>query len=191
MTLPVDGRYVVAVWHPGGAVGRYTFVIGDKERPGGDLAFGRKLRCYWTPVPTPAPDSSAARRYAVTGAFGFSPGEPAHRLAARPLPRWWHKRPPFFEGWYFKLVDAGEDHRYAVIPGVFIGREPGSSHTFVQTLDGTTGRTTYHRYPFESFRADRSMFDIQVGPNRFRADAIALDIDSPERQIRGELRFSA
>jgi hypothetical protein len=33
------------------------------------------------------------------------------------------KRAPFFEGWYFKLVDAGDQHRYAVIPGVFIGRE--------------------------------------------------------------------
>ena len=42
----------------------------------------------------------------------------------------------FFEGWYFKLVDATEAHCYAVIPGVFIGREPASSHAFVQTLDG-------------------------------------------------------
>ena len=55
VTLPADGRYVVAVWHAEGAVGRYTFVIGDKERPGGDLAFGRKLRSYWTPVPVPEP----------------------------------------------------------------------------------------------------------------------------------------
>ena len=60
VTLPADGRYVVAAWHAGGAVGRYTFVIGDKERPGGDLAFGRKLRSYWTPVPEPAPEPTAA-----------------------------------------------------------------------------------------------------------------------------------
>jgi tocopherol cyclase len=40
-------------------------------------------------------------------------------------------KPPFFEGWYFKLVDAGETHCYAVIPGVFVGREPDSSHAFV------------------------------------------------------------
>ena len=65
-------------------------------------------------------------------------------------------RPPFFEGWYFKLVDATEAHRYAVIPGVFIGRDPASSHAFVQTLDGATGRTTYHRYPFDAFRAARA-----------------------------------
>ncbi len=64
VTLPADGRYVVAVWHAEGAVGRYTFVIGDKERPGGDLAFGRKLRSYWTPVPEPAPEPTPA---GVTG----------------------------------------------------------------------------------------------------------------------------
>lgn len=99
-------------------------------------------------------------------------------------------KPPFFEGWYFKLVDATETHRYAVIPGVFIGDGPDASHAFVQTLDGVTGRTAYHRYPFEAFQAARDRFDIRIGPNRFRADAITLDIDRPEGELRGELRFA-
>lgn len=65
VTLPESGRYVVAVWHPAGEVGRYTFVIGEKERLGGDLAFPLKMRSYWTPVEAPnggepdlAPDRS-------------------------------------------------------------------------------------------------------------------------------------
>lgn len=99
------------------------------------------------------------------------------------------KRPPFFEGWYFKLVDATETHRYAVIPGVFIGAEPGSSHAFVQTLDGATGHSTYHRYPFEAFRAEADEFDVWVGPNHFRADSMVLDIDAPDRKMHGALRF--
>jgi tocopherol cyclase len=99
-------------------------------------------------------------------------------------------KPPFFEGWYFKLVDAAETHRYAIIPGVFIGSEPGASHCFVQTLDGVTGRTTYNRYPFESFIAAHKEFDIHVGPNYFRADQIALDIDTPDLRMRGDLHFS-
>jgi tocopherol cyclase len=100
------------------------------------------------------------------------------------------KRPPFFEGWYFKLVDASERRRYAIIPGVFMGREPGTSHAFVQTLDGVTGRTAYHRYPLEVFQAALDEFDIRVGASRFRADRIELDIDRPEGRVRGELRFS-
>jgi hypothetical protein len=55
VTLPASGRYVVAVWHPDQEVGRYTFVIGEKERLGGDLAFPLKMRSYWTPVEAPAP----------------------------------------------------------------------------------------------------------------------------------------
>lgn len=60
VTLPADGRYTVAVWHPTGEVGRYGFVIGDKERPGGDLAFMRKLRSYWTPVQPAGETTDAA-----------------------------------------------------------------------------------------------------------------------------------
>ena len=65
VTLPETGRYVVAVWHAEGEVGRYTFVIGEKERLGGDLAFPLKMRSYWTPVEAPdggEPDLAPAVR---------------------------------------------------------------------------------------------------------------------------------
>ena len=51
VTLPTNGRYVVDVWHQPGELGRYGFVIGEKERPGGELiGLGKKLKAYWTPV---------------------------------------------------------------------------------------------------------------------------------------------
>jgi hypothetical protein len=53
VSLPADGRYTVAVWHPDGEVGRYVFVVGDRELPGGDPTFALKMRTYWTPVGTP------------------------------------------------------------------------------------------------------------------------------------------
>ena len=49
VTLPADGPYVVAVWHAQGQPGRYTFVIGDRERLGGDPLFGRKLPRFLDP----------------------------------------------------------------------------------------------------------------------------------------------
>jgi hypothetical protein len=52
--LPADGQYTVAVWHPEGQVGRYVFVVGDRELPGGDPTFPLKMRTYWTPVGAPA-----------------------------------------------------------------------------------------------------------------------------------------
>ena len=56
VTLPAGGQYTVAVWHPSGEVGRYVFVIGEREVLGGDLAFPLKMRSYWTPVEAPAAD---------------------------------------------------------------------------------------------------------------------------------------
>ncbi|MFN8499467.1 MAG: hypothetical protein U0641_16580 [Anaerolineae bacterium] len=58
VVLPASGRYTVAVWDPAGQVGRYVFVIGDREIPGGDLAFPLKMRRYWTPLPAPEPASA-------------------------------------------------------------------------------------------------------------------------------------
>lgn len=52
------------------------------------------------------------------------------------------RRYPYFEGWYFKLVDASERHRYAVIPGVFKGPTLAASQAFVQFLDGSTGQAS-------------------------------------------------
>ncbi len=95
----------------------------------------------------------------------------------------------FFEGWYFKCVDASGRHVYAIIPGVFGGQTPEACHCFVQVLEGLTGHSTYHRYPLDAFWASDQKFDIRIGPNCFRADRIRLDIQSPEQTIGGELRF--
>jgi hypothetical protein len=99
------------------------------------------------------------------------------------------KKPPFFEGWYYKIVDAKECRRYAVIPGVFKSVDPGKHHAFVQVLDGTTGFSTYHHYPAEEFWAAEGMLDLRIGPNRFAEDSISLEIESPERTVHGELSF--
>ena len=68
-----------------------------------------------------------------------------------------NKRPPYFEGWYFKLVDADQSRRYAFIPGVFLHQDASLSHSFVQVLDGNTGEATYHPYPLEALQADAGL----------------------------------
>jgi hypothetical protein len=98
------------------------------------------------------------------------------------------KRAPFFEGWYFKLVNAAENRRLAIIPGIFMGQ---NHHAFVQVLDGMTGRASYHRYPAEAFAAAHDAFDVCVGSNRFSADAITLDIHDSHLSLRGEVHFDA
>jgi hypothetical protein len=100
-----------------------------------------------------------------------------------------HKQKRYFEGWYFKFASANSEKRYAVIPGIFLHENPADSHCFVQTLDGITGDTSYHRYPVEEFHAAKDEFDLRVGPNHFRLDHISLDLDSPQRVMKGSVHF--
>lgn len=97
------------------------------------------------------------------------------------------KQAPFFEGWYYKLVSADETHRYAIIPGVFLGPE---GYAFVQVLNGGTGETTFHTYHLTDFWASKNDFQVRIGPNAFTLDHIQLAIEDNDAQVRGELRFS-
>ncbi|OJX65631.1 MAG: hypothetical protein BGO95_01900 [Micrococcales bacterium 73-13] len=93
----------------------------------------------------------------------------------------------FFEGWYVKLVSADRDRRWAVIPGVFRAADgDGADEAFVQVLDGLTGRSWYHGYPIDEFDADDRRFAVRVGPNRFDAEGVLLDLP----QLRGRIRYA-
>ena len=107
-------------------------------------------------------------------------------------PAWYQgtdSRPPYFEGWYFKLVDPTERHRIAVIPGILKAADSAASHAFVQVLDGSSGVATYHRYPPEAFHSSEESFDIRVGDSRFSLERLRLAIRSGERSLSGQLDF--
>ena len=47
---PQDARYTVALWHPQSEIGRYTFVIGQREVFGGDMECFLTFSAWWTPI---------------------------------------------------------------------------------------------------------------------------------------------
>jgi len=98
-------------------------------------------------------------------------------------------QPPFFEGWYFKLVSADEQVRFAVIPGVYLAKDHQKSHSFVQVFDSEANEVRFHQYPIEAFKPSRESFEISVGPNYFSADRINLAIDDALGSLSGELAF--
>lgn len=107
-------------------------------------------------------------------------------------PAYYHgrgKKPPYFEGWYFKLVDAREQHSAAVIPGIFLAENPAGAYAFVQVLDGNANRLTFHRFSAEDFAARDDVFDIRIGENHFSTHRIRLNIDDAKARVRGELNF--
>jgi tocopherol cyclase len=94
----------------------------------------------------------------------------------------------YFEGWYFKHVDAGRTRALAVIPGVSYSEDGGSRHAFVQVVP-SHGETHYFAYPAESFTWDRRDFEVRIGDNVFSREGITLALEDGESSVSGELRF--
>ncbi|HET6350686.1 MAG TPA: tocopherol cyclase family protein [Coriobacteriia bacterium] len=97
----------------------------------------------------------------------------------------------YFEGWYFKQVDATGQRVVAVIPGVSYSADGSSSHAFVQVVPAG-GEMHYFAYPIEEFGFDaKAPFGVNVGPNTFSCTRMVLDLDDGERRVRGELSFGS
>ncbi len=100
-----------------------------------------------------------------------------------------NRQAPYFEGWYYRLINAREDKRYAVIVGIFLG---SGAHAFIQVLEGHTRKTAYHSFPIEQFQADTQRFFVRLGDNESSDDRLKLALDRTGElgQLKGELRFS-
>jgi tocopherol cyclase len=93
----------------------------------------------------------------------------------------------YFEGWYVKVVSADQKARWAVIPGVFLGLDGGVNEAFIQLLDGSTGRSWYHKFDTSEFSASADEFDVTLGKNHFSRKGVTLDL--PE--LRGSITFES
>jgi hypothetical protein len=47
---PQDATYTAILWHPNQEIGRYSFVIGEREEFGGDMECMQSLGNFWTPL---------------------------------------------------------------------------------------------------------------------------------------------
>ena len=93
----------------------------------------------------------------------------------------------YFEGWYVKVVSADQKTRWAVIPGVFLGLDGGVNEAFIQLLDGSTGRSWYHKFDTSEFSASADEFDVTLGKNHFSSKGVTLEL--PE--LRGSISFES
>lgn len=94
----------------------------------------------------------------------------------------------FFEGWYIKLVSEDRTQRWAVIPGVFLGiGNSNARESFIQILDGATGRSWYHRFEVSEFSAAEDSFEVRIGNNHFSSTGVTLDLP----QLKGRINFTS
>jgi hypothetical protein len=90
----------------------------------------------------------------------------------------------YFEGWYYKIVSATEEHAVAVIPGIAL-YDKSDRHAFVQVINGVQQVTSYYKFPVEAFSYSKDELNIGIGNNRFSATSMELDL--PE--LQGEIRI--
>ncbi|MDX9784200.1 MAG: tocopherol cyclase family protein [Spirochaetia bacterium] len=101
------------------------------------------------------------------------------------------KRRAYFEGWYFKQTGGQPAGAWSFIPGIALGSERGEGYAFVQALEGSTGKSWWFEYPLNAFSASSKILDVRVGPNRFSARGIQLELENGETAIRGSLNYGA
>lgn len=105
-------------------------------------------------------------------------------------PEWFQgnrRKAPYFEGWYFKHVSADGSQIWSFIPGIAL--DALNPHAFIQVINGRSGQTWYFRYPLEAFAYSGEGFAVSLGGNHFSAREITLDLQKPDIQIRGRIRF--
>jgi tocopherol cyclase len=76
----------------------------------------------------------------------------------------------YFEGWYFKFVF--DRAALAVIPG--ISQAEADPHAFIQVIEGSGGRSAYHRFPIQAFRFRKDRFELGLGDNLFSLNEMRL-----------------
>ena len=91
----------------------------------------------------------------------------------------------YFEGWYFKHVSLDAGNAFAIIAGISLSEDP---HSFIQYIDGNTGKTSYFRYSTGDFISNRKIFEVRLGKSLFTREGIVLDLDNGELRIKGEIR---
>lgn len=100
-----------------------------------------------------------------------------------------HTARGYFEGWYFKVVDAAGAQPLAIIPGV--AQEPdGRRHAFVQIIRGD-GRALWFDLPWEAFTSSEDRFELTVGRCRFTEREILVELDHESGPIRGRFSLGA
>ena len=96
----------------------------------------------------------------------------------------WGKEKKYFEGWYYKVIDASESTAFAFIPGIAMD-ENGDQQAFIQVLDGKSLTAKYHKFPASKFIPTALHFSVSIEDNIFEKNRFKLNLPN----IKGELIF--
>ena len=173
---PQTAAYTVALWHPQLEIGRYSFVIGQREVFGGQPDCFASFGAYWTPLQpgeNPYRDTSTEML-----SVSHSPGL-TYEMPAATAPRVQLELTPLVYGGYNLRVQtenfrftpqnidtapvAGEGHAHLYLDGVKIARLYGEWF-FIEALpaDAATLSVTLYANDHSAFAADGERVSASV-----------------------------
>jgi len=98
------------------------------------------------------------------------------------------KKKRYFEGWYFKHVSNDLNHVFSFIPGISLSDD--DPHSFIQVINGITGKTNYITYPVNAFLWEKNKLSLKIGDSIFTDKYINLNLENEEIKVTGRLEYS-
>jgi len=97
------------------------------------------------------------------------------------------KKKNYFEGWYYKHVSKDLSKVWSFIPGISLSRN--DPHSFIQVIDGITGKSEYISYPLADFKWNKKKLYLKIGDSEFTEEWINLKIQNENINVTGHIDF--
>ena len=97
------------------------------------------------------------------------------------------KKKNYFEGWYFKHVSKDLNNVYSFIPGISLSDD--DPHSFIQVINGITGKTCYITYQVNEFKWNKNRLYLEIGNSIFTDSFIDLKIENEDIKVSGRLEY--
>jgi tocopherol cyclase len=95
----------------------------------------------------------------------------------------------YFEGYYAKHVSSDLSESWAFILAISHGEVAAEDLSFIQVIEGRTGKTWWFEGPPEDFEGSTSDFRIRVGRSEISWEGAVIDIDRDGTRFKGEIRY--
>lgn len=93
----------------------------------------------------------------------------------------------YFEGWYYKCVNAENNYSCSFIPGFSTSNNNYKRHAFIQFIDNSNDFPIYIPYPIKSFSYSDKPFVLNIGNCIFSDSRIVVNIEHKDHNIRGKI----
>ncbi|MEM7132623.1 MAG: hypothetical protein AAF702_40345 [Chloroflexota bacterium] len=188
-SAPESATYTVALWHPEGRLGRYSFVIGEKEVRGGEEACRALMDDFWTPLidgesPYPEAETEGQTKTEIETETETEMAASIH--VHQDGTRHDHSQPlnvtselaPFVDLQVMPLRDGGYNARIQTLNFTFapqrVGMEPvgGEGHAHLYINEIKVARLYGEWYYLDSLPNEAEMISVGLYANNFQPLAI-------------------